>query len=172
MHIFNEIRVSAYCIRFGVCKMEKRLPRQDQEDPATVDFRLLALHASRGCAKIAGPGFEPGSFPASQPKLCARPLGQAGAAGCGGLLVFHKFGHQRQNTKSVPNQPSHGSLAGQAACCPAGPPWPAWLGPACSAGPRQASQGGPTGQPTTLTSQPSCLPPLLGGGAFGGASTH
>ncbi len=84
MHIFSEIRVSAYCIRFGVCKMEKRLPRQDQEDPAAVDFRLLALHASRGCAEIAGLGFEPRTSLAAQPKLCARPLGQAGAAGSGG----------------------------------------------------------------------------------------
>ncbi len=84
MHIFSEIHVSAYCIRFGACKIQKRLPRQDQEDPATVDFRLLALHASRGCAEIAGLGFEPRTFLAAQPKLCARPLGQAGAAGSGG----------------------------------------------------------------------------------------
>ncbi len=65
MHIFSEIHVSAYCIRFGACKIQKRLPRQDQEDPATVDFRLLALHASRGCAEIAGLGFEPRTLPSS-----------------------------------------------------------------------------------------------------------
>ena len=55
-----------------------------QRELAAVDFRLLALHASRGCAEIAGLGFEPRTFLAAQPKLCARPLGQAGAAGSGG----------------------------------------------------------------------------------------
>ena len=55
-----------------------------KRDPAAVDFRLLALHASRGCAEIAGLGFEPRTFLAAQPKLCARPLGQAGAAGVWG----------------------------------------------------------------------------------------
>ena len=55
-----------------------------ESDPAAVDFRLLALHASRGWAEIAGLGFEPRTSLAAQPKLCARPLGQAGAAGSGG----------------------------------------------------------------------------------------
>ena len=60
-----------------------------ESDPAAVDFRLLALHASRGCAEIAGPaGFEPGTFLAAQPKLCARPLGQAGAAGVWGAKLW------------------------------------------------------------------------------------
>ncbi len=53
-------------------------------DPAAVGFRLVALYASRGCAEIVGPGFEHRTFLAAQPKLCARPLGQAGAAGSGG----------------------------------------------------------------------------------------
>ena len=53
--------------------------------PVIVRSSVFSLVKKKEKIKLDMPGFEPRTFLAAQPKLCARPLGQAGAAGVWGV---------------------------------------------------------------------------------------